>query len=105
MTPSPEGNLAHSVQSRLKNAAAEAGRPFAEVLERYAAERLSEGFASHPLHGGRWRAFLAKGDLEGSEGDFVRVVASIRDFASPVLEAVRVGASFEQKWTPDGPWG
>lgn len=68
-------------------------------------EGLSDDFARDPLHGGRWRAFLAKADLEVSERNFVCVVAAIRDFASPLLEAVRVGASFEQKWTPDGTWG
>jgi hypothetical protein len=41
MTRSPERNLAHSVQARLKNAAAQGGRPFVEMLELYAAPRGS----------------------------------------------------------------
>jgi predicted nucleotidyltransferase component of viral defense system len=40
MTRSPPANLAHSVQARLKNAAAEGGRPFTELLELYAVERF-----------------------------------------------------------------
>jgi hypothetical protein len=37
--PSPAG-LVHSIQARLKNAAREAGRPFAELLELFAVERF-----------------------------------------------------------------
>jgi len=40
MTRSVRVNLAHSIQARLKNAAAESGRPFAELLELYAVERF-----------------------------------------------------------------
>jgi hypothetical protein len=65
---------------------------------------LSEAFATDPLHAGRWRAFLYKGALRGSESDFVRVVAAIREFASPVLETVRTNSPFGQIWPPGGPW-
>lgn len=65
---------------------------------------LSDAFATDPLHAGRWRAFLAKGQLRVAEDDFVRVVAAIRDFASPVLEAVRAASPFNQQWQPGGPW-
>lgn len=59
MTRSPEGNLAHSVQARLKNAAAEAGRPFVELLELYAVERFL-----HRLGRSRQRdRFVLKGAL------------------------------------------
>lgn len=65
---------------------------------------LSDAFATDPLHAGRWRAFLAKGQLRVAEDDFVRVVAAIRDFASPVLVAVRAASPFDQQWQPGGPW-
>lgn len=40
MTRFAPGNLAHSIQARLKNAATERGRPFVELLELYAVERF-----------------------------------------------------------------
>ena len=67
-------------------------------------EGLSDAFARDPLHAGRWRAFLDKGHLDVAEEDFVRVVAAIRDFASPVLDAVRAESPFERQWTAGGPW-
>lgn len=67
-------------------------------------EGLSDGFARDPLHAGRWRAFLDKGQLHVAEGDFARVVAAIRDFAGPVLDAIRAQAPFDQHWEPGGPW-
>jgi len=65
---------------------------------------LSDAFARDPLHAGRWRAFLDKGELHVAEDDFVRVVAAIRDFASPVLDAVRAESPFKRQWQPGGPW-
>ncbi|HOG27881.1 MAG TPA: nucleotidyl transferase AbiEii/AbiGii toxin family protein [Vicinamibacterales bacterium] len=67
-------------------------------------EGLSDAFARDPLHAGRWRAFLDKGHLDVAEEDFVRVVAAIRNFASPVLDAVRAGSSFDRQWPAGGPW-
>lgn len=40
MNRPPTSNLARSVQARLKNAAVQRGRPFAELLELYAVERF-----------------------------------------------------------------
>lgn len=65
---------------------------------------LSDVFARDPLHANRWRAFLDRGALHVAENDFVRVVAVIRDFATPVLDAVRDASSFELQWEPGGPW-
>lgn len=67
-------------------------------------EGLSDAFARDPLHAGRWRAFLDKGGLRAAEDDFVRVVAAIRDFADPVLDAVRAQSPFDRQWEPGGPW-
>lgn len=91
------------------------GTVFSEAIHRTFARRatavpppplegLSDAFARDPLHAGRWRAFLGKGALHVAEEDFVRVVAAIRDFASPVLDAVRAEMPFDQQWSPGGPW-
>lgn len=115
MTRSPEGNLAHSIQARLKNAATEGGRPFVELLELYAVERFLHRLGRSPQRD----RFVLKGAmllrhwlgaqtrptlLRIAEDDFVRVVAAIRDFASPVLDAVRTESPFDQKWPAGGPW-
>lgn len=67
-------------------------------------EGLGDSFASNPLHSTRWRAFLAKGRLEVPTTDLLAVVAGIRPFAQPVLDAVREGRSFDHHWPPGGPW-
>jgi hypothetical protein len=67
-------------------------------------EGLRDAFARNPLHATRWRAFLAKGQLRVAETEFLGVVAGIRRFAQPVLEAARDGQPFVQHWPPGGPW-
>ena len=67
-------------------------------------EGLTDGFGGDPLHATRWRAFLAKGQLRVAKIDLLGVVTSIRDFAGPVLEAVREGLPFDRHWKPGGPW-
>ena len=82
-------------------------RTFARRATRVPAEPiegLADAFASDPLHASRWRAFLAKGQLNVREADFVSVVASIRRFAQPVLEAARDDNPFDYQWSPGGPW-
>jgi hypothetical protein len=67
-------------------------------------EGLSDAFASDPLHAGRWRGFIEKNQLAVSETDLVAVVASIRRFAQPVLDAARDNGPFLRHWPPGGPW-
>ena len=67
-------------------------------------EGLANAFASDPLHASRWRAFLAKNRLTVLEADLIGVVAHIRRFAQPILDAAREGRLFRQQWPPGGPW-
>lgn len=67
-------------------------------------EGLRDAFALDPLHSTRWHAFLRKGQLRITETDFVSVVASIRSFAQPALDAARGGQAFPHHWPPGGPW-
>jgi hypothetical protein len=68
-------------------------------------EGLSDAFARDPLHATRWSAFLAKGQLQVNATDFLDVVAEIRRFAQPLLDAVRDESVFDRHWPPGGPWG
>lgn len=67
-------------------------------------EGLADAFASDPLHVSRWRAFLAKNRLAVVEADLIGVVANIRRFAQPILDAAREGRQFRHHWPPGGPW-
>ncbi len=67
-------------------------------------EGLRDEFASDPLQATRWRAFLAKSQLQTVEVDLPTVVASIRRFAQPVLDAARDGRPFHDHWPAGGPW-
>lgn len=67
-------------------------------------EGLRDAFATDPLHATRWRAFLAKSRLQVPEGTLLDVVASIRRFAQPFLDAAREDRSFDRHWPPGGPW-
>jgi hypothetical protein len=69
-----------------------------------ALEGLSDTFARDPLHAGRWRAFLAKSQLTVADVDLAGVVANIRRFTQPVLDAAREERSFQQRWPCGGPW-
>lgn len=52
----------------------------------------------------RWEAWLADFRIKGMPDDFAEVVAGVRDFAGPVLDAVSAGEDFDMDWTPDAGW-
>ncbi|MEK7370738.1 MAG: hypothetical protein AAB265_04705, partial [candidate division NC10 bacterium] len=67
-------------------------------------EGLRDAFARDPLHATRWRAFLAKSRLHVTEAALFEVVASIRRFAQPALDAAREDRPFDHHWPADGSW-
>jgi len=67
-------------------------------------EGLADSFADVPLQATRWRAFLEKNLLKAAGTDLLGVVAGIRKFAQPVLDAARDGRPFREHWSPGGPW-
>jgi len=67
-------------------------------------EGLADDFASEPLQATRWRTFLRKNRLEVTVTDFLEVVARIRRFAQPALDAARDGGAFDRRWPAGGPW-
>jgi len=67
-------------------------------------EGLADAFASQPLHANRWRGFLDKNRLTVAEDDLLGVVATVRRFAQPLLDAARDGLPFKRQWPIGGPW-
>ena len=67
-------------------------------------EGLADAFAREPLQANRWRGFLDKNRLTVAEDDLAGVVAAIRRFAQPVLDAVRDDQPFQRQWSKGGPW-
>jgi len=91
------------------------GPPLAESIRRSfrrrstqipegAPEGLSASFVEDPLSTGRWRAFIRKGKLTEASAELSDVVARIRSFALPALEAARDNLAFPKHWPPGGPW-
>ncbi|MBI4880992.1 MAG: nucleotidyl transferase AbiEii/AbiGii toxin family protein [Planctomycetes bacterium] len=76
----------------------------ATVLPTEPPEGLSDRFARAPLHVTRWQAFLRKGVLRVAETGFSDVVAAIRRFAEPALDAACGALAFDRHWDPGGPW-
>jgi hypothetical protein len=82
-------------------------RTFARRATRIPAEPLeglTDAFARDPLHANRWRGFLEKNRLTGVETDLIGVVASIRRFAQPIVDAAREDRRFRRHWPKGGPW-
>lgn len=74
-------------------------RPVAEMA---AGRGLSDDYAEGMQE--RWDDWLAEFRIKGMPRDFAEVVAGVRDFAGPVLDAVSAGEDFDMDWTPDGGW-
>jgi hypothetical protein len=108
-------NLAASVHQRLLNYARATGRPFNEVLQRFAAYlgkaripmRIDVGFGD-PLVPGpslvQLPAILDFPPPEDTPTILHEVVQVIAAFLCPVTEALLEGLSFDQRWSPGGPW-
>jgi hypothetical protein len=62
---------------------------------------LSDAFAEDRQR--QWRAFTGRGVIDVEES-FAQVVAELRRFLLPVLEAVRGGRDFTQIWEPGRHW-
>jgi hypothetical protein len=76
------------------------GTPFPQAEPR----GLTADFAANETSRKQWRAFLAKSALAEPDGGLAGVVARVRDFLMPVLEAAREGDDFQARWSPGGPW-
>jgi predicted nucleotidyltransferase component of viral defense system len=72
------------------------------AAEMEAGEGLSDDYAFAMQD--RWEGWLSEFRIVGMPTDFAEVVAKVRDFAGPVLDAVAVGEEFPMDWTPEGGW-
>lgn len=64
---------------------------------------LMHGFLTAPERETQWRAFLRRSRLDGPL-DAAGLVASLRVFLMPMLQATACGASFPHVWPAGGPW-
>lgn len=63
---------------------------------------LSDAFAGDPAKQTQWNAFVRKNKLNAP--DLLSVVATLRHFLLPVLNAASNGEGFNQRWLAKGPW-
>jgi len=63
---------------------------------------LSPAFAEDEEKQRQWRAFVGRNELDAPV--WPEIIARLRDFLEPPLQAVREGASFDASWEPGGPW-
>ncbi len=64
---------------------------------------LTEGFAKMPERAAQSRALVRRGRLQG-RGSLGRLLALLREFFWPVLEALRLRHEFAKTLRPGGPW-
>lgn len=67
-------------------------------------EGLDPRFARNPDNIERWSGFARKAKLGESAPSLEDVLARVRAFALPVLQAVAIGEAFDRRWPPGGPW-
>jgi len=52
----------------------------------------------------QWKAFISKGGLTTAVPEMLDLIASLRLFLMPPIEALRIRDAFRQMWKPPGPW-
>lgn len=62
---------------------------------------LSDAFAEEKQR--QWRAFIRRDDVD-VEPDFTKIIATLRDFLLPVLDAARSDVDFGATWKPAKHW-
>jgi predicted nucleotidyltransferase component of viral defense system len=64
---------------------------------------LTDEFATDAGKQTQWRAFVRRGQVS-EEATLVEVIADLRRFLLPVLEAARTDTPLGVRWEPGGPW-
>jgi Nucleotidyl transferase AbiEii toxin, Type IV TA system len=64
---------------------------------------LSAEFHDEDSKQKQWKAFISKGGLV-TPPPLPDLIAGLRPFLLPPVEAPRAGRGFEKRWSPPGPW-
>lgn len=64
---------------------------------------LTEDFHDDISKQKQWNAFISKGGLAATP-PLVELIASLRTFLMPPVDALGAGKPFRQQWIPPGPW-
>jgi predicted nucleotidyltransferase component of viral defense system len=65
---------------------------------------LTDAFSQDASRRTQWNAFLRKGRLDAEGAALDEVVAALRRFLAPPLDALRTGTAFDEHWPAGGPW-
>jgi hypothetical protein len=65
---------------------------------------LTDAFAKDGTKRTQWRAFLRRSRLDAENLELEAVVAALREFLLPPVEALAAGTRFDLVWNPGGPW-
>ena len=65
---------------------------------------LSATFAEDQTKQRQWQAFLQKGRLAAEGPELAAVIATLREFLLPPVEALVAGKPFPRHWAAAGPW-
>lgn len=65
---------------------------------------LTPAFGSDGDKQKQWTSFVSRSRLEYAPARFAEVVATIADFAGPILSVLADGGEFEGVWVPPGLW-
>lgn len=65
---------------------------------------LSQDFAADAAKQTQWRAFLQRGRLSTGDAGFPEMIAALRCFLMPPVEALRARGIFPTYWPAGGPW-
>lgn len=65
---------------------------------------LTAEFSEDPGKQTQWRAFIKRNQLAPADLSLPAVIADIREFLQPAMNAVARGEVFDFSWPPSGPW-
>ncbi len=65
---------------------------------------LQQEFAEDKIKQTQWRAFVRKFQIEEDAHSLDEIVAFLRSFLMPLVQALLHKKAFDKSWTPAGPW-
>jgi hypothetical protein len=65
---------------------------------------LTDEFGSDPTKIRQWNAFIGSRHTSEVPADLALVVAAVRTFAGPIVNAIATDQPFEHHWAKGGPW-